>query len=103
MHQGWPPLLAAIAAMLALRGLGMALAWRLPPGHPAITWATAVSEAALAAWVVLALLSPGPWPIPARLAGVAAALIAFFATGQRLLPGMAAGLAAIWLAGQLLG
>ena len=102
MTEGWLPLLAAIAAMALLRGLGMALAWRLPPGHPAIAWAAAVSEAALSAWVVLALLSPGPWPVAARLAGAAIALAAFMATGRRLLPGLAAGLLAIWAVDALL-
>lgn len=102
MTEGWWPLLAAILAMLLLRSLGMALAWRLPPGHPAIAWAAAVSEAALSAWVVLALLSPGPWPVPVRLAGAAVALAAFLASGRRLLPGLAAGLLAIWAIDALL-
>ncbi|HEY8613995.1 MAG TPA: hypothetical protein VIL69_22265 [Roseomonas sp.] len=96
MDHGWAPLLVAILAMLLLRGIGMALAWRLPPSHPAIAWATAVSEAALSAWVVLALISPGPWPLAARLAGAAMALIVFLAAGRRLLPGLAAGLSVIW-------
>jgi len=102
MEGGWPPLLAAIAAMATLRGLGMAVAWRLPPGHPAIAWAAAVSEAALSAWVVLALLAPGPWPVAARLAGAAVAVAAFLLAGRRLLPGLAAGLLALWAAGALL-
>ncbi|MFC0388244.1 hypothetical protein [Muricoccus vinaceus] len=103
MGEGWGPLLAAAAATLLLRATGIALAWRLPATHPAIAWAAAVSEAALSAWVVLALISPGSWPLSARLAGAAVALAAFFLAGRRLLPGMAAGLAAIWGVNWLLG
>ncbi|WP_338665096.1 AzlD domain-containing protein [Pararoseomonas sp. SCSIO 73927] len=99
---GWAPLLAAVLLMLALRGTGIALAWRLPADHPAIAWATAVSEAALSAWVVLALVSPGPWPLAARLAGAGVALAVFALAGRRLLPGLALGLAAIWAVGQVL-
>ncbi|MCR0983892.1 AzlD domain-containing protein [Roseomonas populi] len=102
MGDGWGPLLAAILLMLALRGIGVALAWRLPADHPAIAWATAVSEAALSAWVVLALVSPGPWPLAARLAGAGVALAVFILAGRRLLPGLALGLAAVWVVDWLL-
>ncbi|WP_458094961.1 hypothetical protein [Roseomonas sp. WA12] len=94
--EGWGPLLVAVLAMLLLRGLGMALAWRLPAGHPAILWAAAVSEAALSAWVVLALVSPGPWPVVARVAGAGAGLAVFLLCGRRLMPGLAVGLGVIW-------
>ena len=99
---GWGPLLTAALATLLLRAAGLALAWRLPATHPAIAWAAAVSEAALSAWVVLALISPGAFPFTVRLAGAAVALATFFLTGRRLLPGMAAGLAAIWVVDGLL-
>jgi len=102
MDHGWASLLTAALAMLLLRAAGLALAWRLPPSHPAIAWATAVSEAALAAWVVLALVSPGSWPVLARLIGVAAGLAASLASGRLLLPGMAAGLGALWAADTIL-
>jgi len=103
VEPGWGPLLTAVAITLGLRAAGLALAWRLPATHPAIAWAAAVSEAALSAWVVLALVSPGPWPLTARLAGAGAGLAVFFLAGQRLLPGMAAGLAAIWAVDRMLG
>jgi hypothetical protein len=102
MDHGWVSLLTAALAMLLLRATGLALAWRLPPSHPAIAWAAAVSEAALSAWVVLALISPGTWPITARLAGAAVGVGAFMLMGRRLLPGLAVGLAALWAADLLL-
>jgi len=103
MEGGWGPLLFAAVATLLLRAVGIALAWRLPATHPAIAWAASVSEAALSAWVVLALISPGAFPLAARLVGAGVALGAFLLTGRRLLPGMAAGLAAIWATDWLLG
>ncbi|TPG45502.1 hypothetical protein EAH89_26485 [Roseomonas nepalensis] len=99
----WAPLLVAALATLGLRAVGIALAWRLPASHPAIAWAAAVSEAALSAWVVLALVSPGSWPVAARLAGAGMGLAVFFLAGRRLLAGMAAGLAAVWAVGAWLG
>ncbi|WP_043833043.1 hypothetical protein [Muricoccus aerilatus] len=102
MTEGWGPLLVAALATLLLRATGLILAWRLPATHPAIAWAAAVSEAALSAWVVLALVSPGAFPVAVRLTGAGVALGTFFLTGRRLLPGMATGLAAIWVADWLL-
>ncbi|WP_426955394.1 hypothetical protein [Muricoccus radiodurans] len=94
MSEAWWPLLVTAAAMALLRGVGLALAWRLDARHPAIAWAAAVSEAALAAWVVLAMVTPGgPWSVTARLAALAVAVGVFAAAGRRLLPALAAGLA----------
>jgi hypothetical protein len=45
---------------------------------------------------VLALISPDPWPIIARLTGAAMALDVFLLCGRRLLPGLAPALAALW-------
>src|SRR5215213_1387002 len=99
-------LLLAAAAMLALRGAGMLLAGAMRPDHPFIRWAAAVSQAVLAAFVVLAVVSPAgalagvPWP--ARLAGLAAGLAAHAATGGRMLPSLGAGLGALLLVRALL-
>ncbi len=82
--------------MQLLCGVGLVLAWRLPPAHPFIVWASAVREAAFSAWVVLALISPDPWPIIAPLTGAAMALDVFLLCGRRLLPGLAPALAALW-------
>jgi hypothetical protein len=86
-------------AMLALRAAGLLVAGALRPDHPLVAWAAAVSQATLAAFVALAVAAPGgaaaavPWP--ARLAGLAVGLLAFRATGGRLLPALLAGLAAL--------
>jgi hypothetical protein len=103
MEGGWAPLLVAVLAMVLLRGTGLAVAWRLRPGHPLIGWAAAVSEAALAAWVVLAVILPGVWPVAARASGLAVAMAVFLLARQRLLPAMAAGLAATWGIASFLG
>lgn len=90
-------LLLAALAMLGLRGLGLLVAGALRPDHPLIAWATAVSQATLSAFVVLAVVAPGGavagLPLPARLAGLAGGLLAYAMLGGRLLPALAAGLA----------
>ena len=57
----------------------MLLAGALRPDHPFIRWAAAVSQAVLAAFVVLAVVAPAGGlagvPLPARLAGLAAGLL----------------------------
>lgn len=92
-------LLLAAAAMLGLRGTGMLLAGTLRPDHPFIRWATAVSQAVLAAFVALAVLAPAgalaSLPLPARLLGLATGLAAHLASGGRVLPSLAAGLLAL--------
>lgn len=99
-------LLLAAAAMLLLRGLGVLVAGALRPDHPLVAWATAVSQATLAAFVALAVVVPGGAvagiPLAARLAGLAAGLLGYAALRQRLLPALGVGLAALLLARALL-
>lgn len=94
-------LLLAAAAMAALRGGGMLLAGTLRPDHPFIRWATAVSQAVLAAFVALAVVAPtgalSGLPLPARLAALGAGLAVHAASGGRMLPSLGAGLAALLL------
>lgn len=91
-----------VAIGFGLRLVGLTLGGVLRADHPAIAWASAVSVATLACFVALALVAPAgllatvPWP--ARLAGVAAGAAAYLMFGQRLLPAMLAGLAALVLA-----
>ena len=88
-----------ILAMLALRAAGLLVAGALRPDHPLVAWAAAVSQATLAAFVVLAVAAPGGAaggvPPAARLAGLAAGLLAWWAGKGRLLPALLAGLAAL--------
>jgi hypothetical protein len=76
------------------------LARGLSAQHPVIAWATAVSQATLAAFVVFAFLAPsGPLaavPFFARLAGVALGLLALWLARGRLLPALAAGVVPVW-------
>ena len=99
-------LLLAAAAMLALRGAGMLLAGAMRPDHPFIRWAAAVSQAVLAAFVVLAVLAPAgalaTLPPPARLAALVVGLAVHAWSGGRMLPSLGAGLAALLLARALL-
>jgi len=92
-------LLLTALAMLALRAAGLLVAGALRPEHPFILWASAVSQAVLAGFVALAIAVPGgiaaTVPLPARLAGLAAGLLAFAALRGRLLPALGAGLAAL--------
>lgn len=97
-------------AMLGLRGAGMLLGGALRPDHPVIAWAAAVSVATLAAFVVLAVATPGgllatvPWP--ARLAGVLAGVLGWRLFRGRMLPTLLAGLAgllAAWTAIRAIG
>lgn len=100
-------LVLTAAAMLALRGAGMLLAGTLRPDHPFIRWASAVSQAVLAAFVALAVIAPAGalagLPLAARLAGLAAGLAAHAASGGRMLPSLGAGLAALLLVRALPG
>jgi hypothetical protein len=92
-------LLLAAAAMLLLRGLGLLVAGALRPDHPLIAWAAAVSQATLAAFVALAVAVPGGavagLPLAARLAGLGAGLLAYRLLGERLLPALGLGTAAL--------
>lgn len=86
-------------ACLALRLAGVWLAGGLSTEHPAILWATAVAQATLAAFVVLAIVAPAgalaEVPLAARLAGLAVGVIACLALRRRMLPALLAGLAAM--------
>jgi hypothetical protein len=88
-----------VLAMLLLRGAGLLLGGVLRADHPAISWASAVSVATLAAFVVLAIAVPSgllatvPWP--ARLAGVAAGALAWKLTRGGMLPALLAGVVAV--------
>jgi hypothetical protein len=100
-------LLLTVLIGLALRGLGLLLGGALRPEHPAIAWASAVSVATLAAFVTLAIAAPAGLlatvPLAARLAGLAAGGLAYWRLRGRLLPAMAAGLAALLLARLITG
>lgn len=82
--------------MAALRTTGLLVAGAMRADHPFIAWATAVSQATLAAFVTLAILAPSgivaAIPLPARLAGLAASLAAYGVLRGRLLPAMLVGL-----------
>lgn len=86
-------------AMFGLRGAGLLLGGVLRADHPFIAWASAVSLATLAAFVVLAIATPTgllatvPWP--ARLAGVLAGVAGWRLLGGRMLPTLLAGLAGL--------
>ena len=94
-------LLLTALACLALRLAGVWLAGGLSTEHPAIAWATAVAQATLAAFVTLAIVSPGgalaDVPIAARLAGLVAGVAVCLTDRQRLLPALLAGLAVMLL------
>jgi hypothetical protein len=98
--EAWLSLLLLAGGGLLLRLAGLVLARGLSAQHPAIAWATAVSQATLAAFVVFAFLAPsGPLaavPLAARLAGVGLALIALWLAKGRLLPALAAGVLPVW-------
>lgn len=86
-------------ACLALRLAGVWLAGGLSTEHPAIAWATAVAQATLAAFVVLAIVAPAgalaEVPLAARLAGLGAGIGSLFILRRRLLPALLLGLAAM--------
>jgi hypothetical protein len=88
-----------VLAMLGLRAAGLAVAGALRADHPFVAWATTVSQATLAAFVVLAVVAPAGAmagvPTAARAAGLAAGLAAFAALRGRLLPALGAGLLAL--------
>ncbi len=87
--------------MLALRGLGMALAGALRADHPFINWAAMVSQATLAALVTMAVVAPSGAlagvPLPARLGGVVAGVAALLVLRGRLLPALGCGLGVMLL------
>lgn len=96
-----------IAAMLGLRGAGLLLGGVLRPDHPVIAWASSVSVATLAAFVVLALVAPTgllatvPWP--ARLAGVAVGALGWRLSRGAMLPALFAGFCGLLAAWRVIG
>jgi hypothetical protein len=90
-------LLLTALCCLALRVAGVLVAGALRPDHPFVAWASAVSQATLAAFVARAVAAPSGAlagvPLAARVGALAAALLAYTAFGRRLLPAMLAGLA----------
>jgi hypothetical protein len=82
--------------MLLLRAAGLAVAGALRPDHPFVAWAAAVSQATLAAFVVLAVIAPAgamaSVPAPARVSGLVGGLAAYALLRGRLLPSLAVGL-----------
>lgn len=83
-------LLLLILAGVALRGAGLLVAGRLRTDHPFVRWAASVALATLAAFIAAAVLAPGgalaTIPLPARLAGLLAALVLHAWRGGLLLP-----------------
>lgn len=100
MPEAWLSLLLLAGGCLGLRVGGMMLARGLSAQHPLIAWATAVSQATLAAFVVFAFLAPaGPLaavPLFARLGGVGLGLAVLWLARGRLLPALAAGVVPVW-------
>ena len=103
----WALLAVALAGQL-LRAAGLLLAGPLRPDHPFIAWAGAVAQATLAAFVVLAVVTPAgalaTVPAIARCTGAAIALAVLLLPGRdRLLAALLAGLGATgvvwWLDG----
>ena len=92
-------LLLTALACLGLRAVGVALAGGLAADHPLIAWATAVAQATLTVFVVLAIVSPGgalaDVPLMARLAGLGVGLAVCLGYGRRMLPALLAGIAAM--------
>jgi hypothetical protein len=92
-------LLLTALACLGLRAAGVMLAGGLSADHPLIAWATAVGQATLAAFVVLAIAAPtgalAEVPMGARLAGLGVGLAVCLGHGRRMLPALLAGLAAM--------
>lgn len=99
-------LLLTALACLGLRAAGVMLAGGLSGDHPLIAWSTAVAQATLTAFVVLAVATPSgalaEVPITARLVGLGVGLVVCLAYGRRMLPALLAGLAAMLLARALL-
>lgn len=94
-------LLFTALACLGLRAAGVMLAGGLSAEHPLIAWATAVAQATLTAFVVLAIAAPSgalaDVPLAARLAGLGVGLVVCLSRGRRMLPALLAGLAAMLL------
>lgn len=94
-------LLLTSLACLGLRAAGVSLAGGLSADHPLIAWATAVAQATLAAFVVLAVVAPSgalaEVSLSARLTGLGVGMAVCLGYGRRMLPSLLAGLAAMLL------
>ena len=90
--------LTALACLL-LRSAGVWLAGGLGSDHPVIAWATAIAQATLAAFVMLAIIAPtgalAEVPLVARLFGLGVGVAVCLAFGRNLLPALLVGLAAM--------
>lgn len=90
--------LTALACLL-LRSAGVWLAGGLGSDHPVIAWATAIAQATLAAFVMLAIIAPtgalADVPLAARLFGLGVGVAVCLAFGRNLLPALLAGLIAM--------
>ena len=90
--------LTALACLL-LRSAGVWLAGGLGADHPVIAWATAIAQATLAAFVMLAIIAPtgalADVPLAARLFGLGVGVAVCLAFGRNLLPALVVGLAAM--------
>ncbi len=104
MTEAWIPwivVLIAAAVTYFSRGLGVLAGGRIDPSGPLFEWVSCVAYALLAGLVSRMILLPqGPLadaPLAVRLAGVAVALVAFYASGRNLLAGIGAGLVCLAL------
>ena len=90
--------LTALACLL-LRSAGVWLAGGLGSDHPVIAWATAIAQATLAAFVMLAIIAPSgalaDVPLAARLFGLGVGVAVCLAFGRNLLPALLVGVAAM--------
>jgi hypothetical protein len=90
--------LTAIACLL-LRSAGVWLAGGLGGDHPVIAWATAIAQATLSAFVMLAIIAPSgalaDVPLAARLGGLGVGVAVCLGFGRNLLPALLVGVAAM--------
>ena len=86
-------------ACLMLRSAGVWLAGGLGRDHPVIAWATAIAQATLAAFVMLAIIAPtgalADVPLAARLFGLGVGVAVSLGFGRNLLPALLVGVIAM--------
>lgn len=97
----WPLLLAAIAATYVWRALGVLLSARIDPEGDLFQWVTCVSYAMLAGLIARMTVMPlgvlAETPLVDRLVAMAIAFAVYFGWRRKVLPGVAAGVAALIL------